>query len=68
MMTERQKKISKAYFIYMELMVAIGIGLFVFNLPMNAYQLGQFVGPTLGEIVFYITHPNPLGQMEYVKA
>jgi len=52
----------------MDLMIDIPLALLVFNFPLCAYELGQFIGPRLGGTIFEAIHPEPLGKMVYTKS
>ena len=57
--------LKKAHDYFAVLMVALLVGITLFNAPFVVYRFGQYVGPKIGEMVFELTHPNELGKMTY---
>lgn len=57
--------LTEPYRIYMDLIIGIPIAMMVFGFPLIAYELGQWMGPKVGETVFEFTHPNQLGSVTY---
>lgn len=48
-------------------MAALAVGCVVFCSPVWIYNLGQNVGPKLGEIIFDFVNEDQLGPMEYYR-